>query len=208
MSLVELHPELVSEPPPDPILRLLQDAETQIDGFVEGRLDNPIPGFVPSDFVRVWCGLRTIQARGLISGRSFCEWGSGFGVVACMAAYLDFDASGIEIHGSLVEAAGALAQAHGLPVEFVCGSYMPAGTEALADASASEFAWIETDGPSGYEELGLDIDDFDLIYAFPWPGEEELVHVLFDRYAATGALLLTFNGVEDLRFQRKVGRRH
>ena len=96
---------------------------------------------------------------------------------------------------------------HELPVEFICGSYMPQGSEGLADASTSEFAWLETQGADGYEELGLDIEDFDLIYAFPWPGEEEFVHVLFDRYAAEGALLLTFNGVEDLRFQRKTGRR-
>ena len=207
MALVELTPDVVEETPPEPIQRLLADAATRIERFVEGRLDDPIPGFVPSEFDRVWCGLKTVLTNGLAPGRSFCEWGSGFGVVACMAAYLDFDASGIEIHPDLVEGAEALAADHELPVEFICGSYMPIGSEALADASTSEFAWLETQGADGYEELGLDIEDFDLIYAFPWPGEEEFVHVLFDRYAADGALLLTFNGVEDLRFQRKQGRR-
>ncbi len=207
MPLIQLTPDLIEETPPEPVQRLLTDAAERIEDFIEGRLDNPIPGFVPSEFDRAWCGLQTVAQRGLAPGRSFCEWGSGFGVVACMAAYLDFDTSGIEIHPELVDAAESLATDHELPVEFICGSYMPMGSEGLADASTSEFAWLETQGADGYEELGLDIDDFDLIYAFPWPGEEEFVHVLFERYAAVGAVLLTYNGVEDLRFQRKVARR-
>ncbi|MBK9129928.1 MAG: hypothetical protein IPM13_19440 [Phycisphaerales bacterium] len=29
------------------------------------------------------------------------------------------------------------------------------------------------EGEAAYRELGLDLADFDLVYAFPWPGEEE-----------------------------------
>lgn len=204
MPLIQLEPELVEPSIPDDVRALLADAGTRIEAFIEGRLDDPIPGFVPSEFDRVWIGLNTVKAHRLAPGRSFCEWGSGFGVVACLAAGLGYTASGIEIRPSLVDGAVSLAADHDLNVEFICGSYMPEGTEELADASTSEFAWLEVGMESAYDELGLDIDDFDLVYAFPWPGEEEFVHVLFERYAADGALLLTYNGVEDLRFLRKV----
>ena len=46
-------------------------------------------------------------------------------------------------------------------------------------------------------------DDFDVIFAYPWPGEEDVIMQLFDRYAAVGALLLTYHGIEELRIRRK-----
>ncbi|MEL7089295.1 MAG: hypothetical protein AAGL98_12790, partial [Planctomycetota bacterium] len=55
----------------------------------------------------------------------------------------------------------------------------------------------------GYDDLGLDPEDFGLIYAYPWPGEEEVVEQIFAAVAATGALLLTYRSTEDLVLQRK-----
>ena len=67
-----------------------------------------------------------------------------------------------------------------------------------------ELAWIETGGADGYEELGLDPSDFDVFFSYPWPGEEQMIRELFDHYAATGALLITYHGLEGLRIHRKV----
>ena len=36
-------------------------------------------------------------------------------------------------------------------------------------------------------ELGLDPDDFDIVFAYPWPGEEQIIFDLFASHAATGA---------------------
>ncbi len=54
---------------------------------------------------------------------------------------------------------------------------------------SGEFAWLTTDAPSAYDDLGLDVDEFDVIFAYPWPGEEDVVIDPFDRYAATDASL-------------------
>jgi hypothetical protein len=54
--------------------------------------------------------------------------------------------------------------------------------------------------------LQLDPDDFDIIFAYPWPGEEQVIFDLFADNAAVGALLLTYLGQEGLRLQRKVKR--
>jgi hypothetical protein len=78
-----------------------------------------VPRFVPSDYGATCPAASLLRAA---PGRLFCEWGSGFGVVACLAALLDFDACGIEIDEELVEAARQLAQAFDLP-QFVRGAH-------------------------------------------------------------------------------------
>src|ERR1700676_814825 len=102
------------------IKAFLREAERRIEEFQRDRI---IPSFVPSDFGQVFAVLQTL-ARGAVSpGMLFCEWGSGFGVVTCMAAMLEFDAWGIEIEAELVDYAQQLAADFDLPVEFVCGSF-------------------------------------------------------------------------------------
>ena len=66
--------------------------------------------------------MAALAANDILPGTLFCEWGSGFGVVTCLAAMLEFDASGIEIESDLVDAAEDLSADFGLAVEFMCGS--------------------------------------------------------------------------------------
>ncbi len=58
-----------------------------------------------------------------------------------------------------------------------------------------------------YGELGLGPHDFDVVFAYPWPGEECLIEDLFEKYAAEEALLLTCNQYNSVRLRRKVGKR-
>jgi hypothetical protein len=147
-----------------------------------------------------------LAAGDVAPGDRFCEWGSGFGVVACLAAMLDFDTYGIEIESDLVDAAQQLADDFGVPVEFICSSFIPAGSEACFDAG-NAFAWLTTDDGGTPEQLGVGPDDFDVIFAYPWPDEEEVIGGLFERHAAQGAVLLTYHGGDDLRLRRKVKRK-
>ena len=188
---------------PPEVQQLILEAQRRIDTFIEARIRDPILGFVPSDFECVVRTLRTIRQSWMAPGELFLEWGSGFGVVALLAASVGFSAFGIEIEGDLVDEASALAEATAFEVPFFAGSFVPEGGEDLVPPSG-EFAWLETDAPSAYDDLGLDIDDFDVIFAYPWPGEEDVVIDLFDRYAATGALLVTYQGREDVLVSRKV----
>jgi protein-L-isoaspartate O-methyltransferase len=141
----------------------------------------------------------------------FCEWGSGFGVVAALAAMLEFDVCGIEIEGELLDASRQLAEDFDLPVDLVHGSFIPEGAQAFTEQaysnSSSDWAWIVTDADDAYDELGLEPDDFDVIFAYPWPGEESVLSGLFERVAAEGALLLTYNQFDSVRLRRKVSRR-
>lgn len=157
-----------------------------------------VPAFVASDYPAVYAALEFLLAADLPRGRWFCEWGCGLGVVACLAAMVGFDAWGIETAGILVEAAEELARDFDLPVEFGHGSYLPGPV-----AGQEKFAWLDTDAAGIYPEWDLEIADFDVIFAYPWPDEEAFLLELFARHGGTGALLLSHHG-DDLQLWRKV----
>jgi hypothetical protein len=199
MPLVDVELPIDEGPLPGDIRGFLREAQRRIEAFQRSAR---VPGFVPSDFVRSYHLLRALSADGLLPGNLFCEWGSGFGVVACLAALCDFDAHGIEIERSLVDAACQLAEEFGIPATFVHGSFIPRGGWACAPGSET-YAWLTVDEGSVEEELGLAPGDFDLIFAYPWPDEEHLTAALFDRYAAPGSMLVTYHADTDFRLRRK-----
>ena len=208
VPLVDLEISTDGSALPDDVVAFLREADLRVDQFVK---NSPVrlTGFVPSDFVTVYRALRVIAETNLAPGNSFCEWGSGFGVVASLAAMLGYNVCGIEIERTLVDASQRLADDFGLPVEFVHGSFVPPGAEefaeeALADAS-SEYFWLVTNADDAYEELGLDADGFDVVFAYPWPGEEHLITGLFEKYSAQEALLLMYDQFDSVRLLRKVG---
>ena len=208
MPLVDIDISINGSVLPDDVAAFLREADLRVSQFVR---NSPIrvTGFVPSDFVTVYHSLRAITDANLAPGTSLCEWGSGFGVVASLAAMLEFKVSGIEIERDLVDASRRLADDFGLPVEFVHGSFIPSGAEAdvekaYADTSP-EYFWLVTDAEGAYDELGLGPHDFDVVFAYPWPGEECLIEGLFEKYASEEALLLTYNKYNSVRLRRKVG---
>src|SRR5207248_6274899 len=189
------------ERPPGDVRAFLREAERRIDRFQRAA---HLPAFVPSDFGQVYGVLRALAETDLAPGRLFCEWGSGFGVIACLAAMLDFDAFGIEVEEELVEAAQELADDFGLPVEFVHGSFLPADFDARTNGQ--QFAWLTTDTHDGHVDLELAPDDFDVIFAYPWPDEEALTEDLFERCGRVGAILVTYHTSDELRVRRKIAR--
>jgi hypothetical protein len=195
---------------PDDVVAFLREADSRVSQFVK---NSPIriTGFVPSDFVTVYHALRTISEANLAPGTTLCEWGSGFGVVASLATMLGFNVCGIETERSLVDASRKLANDFGLSVDFVHGSFIPAGAEAYAEKACveinAEYFWLVTDADEAYDELGLEPDDFDVVFAYPWPGEECLIESLFEKYAAEESLLLMYNQYNSVDLQRKVGKK-
>ena len=208
MPLLDIDISINGSVLPDDVVAFLREADLRVSQFVR---NSPVrvTGFVPSDFVTVYHSLRAITEANLASGTSLCEWGSGFGVVASLAAMLEFKVCGIEIERSLVNASRRLADDFRLPVEFVHGSFVPSGAEADVEeayaASSTEYFWLVTDADDAYDELGLGPHDFDVVFAYPWPGEECLIEGLFEKYAAEEALLLTYTQYNSVRLQRKVG---
>jgi hypothetical protein len=196
---IELKPH--DGPLPASVAALIADARERIDKL-EDTSRAAMPAFVPSDFELAYRALAAVKQANLSTGQRFLEWGSGIGVVACLATQLGFDSIGIEIERPLVDIAEDLAAAHDLETEFACGSFIPADTEVHLEMP-DDFAWLTTEAPTAYEDLDLAPDDFDLIFAYPWPGEENVIFDLFANHAATGALLLTYHGLEGIRLQRK-----
>jgi len=186
---------------PDDVEALIAEGEKRIDAFIERTRDAPMLSFVPSDFRATYRGLVWLRDRRLSVGRSFCEWGSGFGVVALLAAKVGFHASGIEVERVLVDEAVALGRDFDVDVEFVAGSFVPDGSLETPGAM-EELDWLDYSAPPAYGDLGYDVDDFDVIFAYPWPGEQHVVYDLFEEHATAGALVLTFHGSEGLLLHR------
>jgi len=181
---------------------VIVDCEERYVAFQRRMIDEAVVAFVQSDLHTAHRALAWIRDHNVLTGNAMLEWGSGVGAVALLGARLGYDAYGIEVEPSLVEDALDLAAQHEIDATFAYGSFIPEDA-GLAPQDMDEFAWLDTSTPSAYDEIEMDINDFDLIFAYPWPGEQEVIFELFDAYAARGACLLTNHGMEGLRLHRK-----
>lgn len=180
--------------------RFLAEADKRVEAaLAEART----PAFVPSNYEALFPVLRTLFHSALLRGTTFAEWGSGVGVATLVAAFVGFDAYGIEAEWELVEAARRLADDFDLTAEFVCGSFIPPGGEEHV-LRAGDYAWLTTEEDSAYDDLGLGPDDLDIVYAYSWPDEQQVVAELFEKHAGPGAVLLSCDAGDQFRLRRKV----
>jgi hypothetical protein len=203
MPLVRLSLPADLPPAPPEVAEFILDAQSRVESFIDSHLTEPIHSFVPSDFSLVYGVLRHVADARLAAGPAFCEWGSGAGVVTCLAAMVGLDACGIEFENDLVELSTRLAGDYHVKAGFCRGNFVPRGGQKIAE-QVGEFEWLATGGSDPYDQMGRDIDDFDVVFAYPWPGEEQVIERLFDRFASSGALLMTYNGeTEGVRLFRR-----
>ena len=162
----------------------------------------PIEQFVASDFALVFHTLTWIRRQPLLtSGNLFCEWGCGFAVVSCLADQLGWESIGIEAEADLIAQARQTVATYQANVDLWHGNFLPPGaTELSADPCLPSLGHPE---PCAYSDQDLEIDDFNLIFAYPWPGEGDFLESVFDEYAALGACMLSFRGPYELRLVRK-----
>ncbi len=153
------------------------------------RRNDAFHGFVPADYHGAYRLLDSLRDR----ADSFVELGSGAGVITILADLLGYEACGVEIEPWLVESARELAERFESEASFIEGSFLPRGWLSRVDA---DFAVTYDGAPSAWDELGLDLADFDVVYAFPWPGEEQLFHDLVHEYARPDALFVTYGSDE------------
>ena len=168
----------------------------------EQHQDTPaFHGYVSADYRTVYKSLARLQG----SVSTVLEWGSGLGIVTIMASRMGFEAYGIEAEPDLVEYSESLAQVYGRHARFSQGSFIP-----------DEFEWNPSDGDdayrtiiaaaSAYDALDMEIRDFDLIYAYPWPNEHTLYHNIMREFGRQDALLLCYDarkGIEMVRFHNR-----
>ena len=205
MSLQIVPLELNSQSLPSDISQYLAEASTRIDGYLA---ENPVlvRGFLPSSFVEVYRAFQFIRDNHLATGDRMCEWGSGFGVVASLASINGFEAWGIEIQARLIEASRELADDFAMDVEFVHGSFVPSGSDHLIDQAFAEQEGdisLEPHHDDAYADMGFSVDEFDVIFCYPWPNDIPLVERIFSQFASTGALLMTYRERGQVLLQRK-----
>lgn len=153
--------------------------------------------FIPADYGRVLRALVALRSP----GARFLEWGSATGVVTVMADLLGYEAYGIELDPELVEIARGLAGKFGSGARFAAGSFLPAGyTWSPADGDGRLGTIGE--GSPGYAALGHPLEDFDLVYGYPWDGEDDMMRDLMRRRGAPGACLLVHGGADGVRIYR------
>lgn len=158
--------------------------------------------FVAADYEVVLKALVPNRGRNL----RFLEWGSATGVITIMADLLGFSACGIELDSNLVATARNLAERFDSGARFAAGSFLPTGYQWRPSDGDGRTGTLGT-GASGYLQLGHSLDDFDVVFGYPWGGEEPMMLDLMRNYGRPDALLLlhTVNhGVRSYRGGRDV----
>jgi hypothetical protein len=157
--------------------------------------------FVPADYDHVVDALVALWRPGL----RFLEWGSATGVITIAADLIGYEACGIELDPDLVDTARELADRFGSDATFAPASFLPAGYVWRPSHGDGRIGTIGQ-GESGYPILGHPLEDFDVVYGYPWPGEEPMMHDLMRCYGGRGARLIVNGGAERVRIFRD-GRR-
>lgn len=176
---------------------LLEEGWEIFDRFDREVRDRDWHPFVAADYERVLEAL--LAARG--PGLRFLEWGSATGVITIMADLLGFEAYGIELDESLVRTARELAARHESQARFAAGSFLPAGYRYRSGDGDGRLGTIGH-GASAYPELGHPLDDFDVVFGYPWGGEERMMLDLMRSYGRGDALLLLQEGSLGVRGYR------
>jgi len=206
MSIKEIVLDLGTYPIPAKIDRFLQEADKRCDAFFASNGHARIPRYIPGDAAILYAAMAKVIEFDLHLGRVYCEWGSGIGIGACLAAFLGLQAYGIEIEPELVDIAQTLAADFNLDVQFVCGSYFPDGLEAYA-AQGGDVLMEPLHSLANWAYAGMDatLDEVDIFHVYPWPHEQEMMLSLFDAVAVEGAVLIAYYGEGEMCVYRRVG---
>lgn len=198
---VEIPESIASLPLSGMVEDVIDEANERIERFMLAD-QSVIENFVTCDFHLLAQAMQWIGQNHLATGNRFCEWGCGFGIGALLASMDQMDSVGIEIEPRLIDEASDLADHLGLDTRFFCDSFVPReAADALQDFDVKHVDTLESDV---YEDIGLGVDEFDLFFAFPWPGEHDFFETVLDVCGASGALLLTYRGREGMHLVRKV----
>ena len=191
---------------------LVDAAGKRFEQFHAEKLNKRYPRYIASDPAQVYAALKWVTDRGLAPPEGkFIEWGSGFGIATGMAALLGYEATGIELRQGLVAIARELLESQGIEAEFLCTSYIPEGyieyeIPGGCDLVPDDSFGHQLEGGPVYQDEHEDIDiaEVDLFYAYPWPGEQEMMLKLFDAVAGPDAILVAYYGDSEICIYRKL----
>lgn len=209
-SLIQLPYEAQSAELPQAIEALIHDADARWDEFWAQKLNKRYPRYIASEPAQVYAALKYVREEGLALGDRFVEWGSGFGVATSLAALLGYEATGIELEDGLVEIAESLAATHKTGAEFLATSYIPEGYISYEHIGGTDIVPDDSFGheaePPRYEGMDIPLDEVDVFFVYPWPGEQEMMLKLFEAVAGEDAILIAYYGDEEICLYRASAR--
>lgn len=192
---------------PQSFSELINHAEDLWTEFWAKKLNRRFPRYIASDPAQVYAALKHVRESGLAYGDRFIEWGSGFGVATSMAAMLGYEATGIELEAGLVKIATKLADAHNTGAEFIATSYIPEGYISYEHIGGTDIVPDDSFGHQSeaprYEDMDVALDEIDVFFVYPWPGEQEMMLKLFESVASEDALLIAYLGDQEVCLYRK-----
>lgn len=156
VCLVEMNVEPIATAMQERLARMLAEGvrrARKIDCF----------DYIPSNAMMLYAHLNSLPR-----GR-FCEWGSGMGLGLGIAAWLGFEAMGVELNPELAQASRDLLGEYQLKADVLTGSYYDTPCEA------------------------------DYYFVYCWPSQVRTVEPHFAAVAPAGAKLLICDGAEALR---------
>jgi hypothetical protein len=100
-----------------------------------------------------------------------------------------------------------MARRYGSGARFAAGSFLPEGYVWRPGDGDGRLGTVG-EGASGYLKLGRSLDDFDLVYGYPWDGEDAIMHDLMRAYGSpdAGLVLQRVSGEVQLHRRGKVER--
>ena len=206
-SIEQIDYEAESPEVPDPFASLIQDADDRWEKFWAQKLNKRYPRYVASEPAQVYAALKHVRDEGLALGERFIEWGSGFGVATNLAAQLGFEATGIELEDDLVAIAESLAEKHQTGAEFIATTYIPEGYISYDHVGGSDIVPDDSFGyqtePARYDGMDIGLDEIDVFFVYPWPGEQEMILKLFKSVASEDAILIAYYGDQEICIYRK-----
>jgi len=197
--LVEIPLGPPSVAPTPEIRELIAEGTRRIDEFFEEGLGPRYRSYVPSDPELLHGALTNPRLTDRLAGKVFCEWGSGFGLATGIASLLGWQAFGIEKEAELVERSLRLLEEFHLDATILETSFLPGGFEE-AEGIGGKDLLLPGEGWGGVHESetigieGLDPEEVDLFFVYPWPDQEQLMMDLFRAVASEEAVLLMYLG--------------
>lgn len=192
------------DPVPSPqVASWIAACRERIQEYWDRFKEKPLPQYVECDFDLVSVAIERCLDRRIPDGKLFVEWGAGFGVVTGVAALLGLDAIGIEAEPFLCEQATELFKKHDVTGEMWQGNFLPRGARDLAE-DADPLVSLTHSIPPAYDKYEMSLSDFSVVFAYPWPGEEHFLRLVFDRFCRPGAIMVMYRGPNHVEvYQRR-----
>jgi hypothetical protein len=182
--------------------RWLDLSRQRIELYWDQFLKRPIEQYVACDFELVIRTLVACRKQRVIDGDLLVEWGCGFGVITGAASLLGFDAVGIEAEQFLCDQSVEMLTEAKIPAEIWQGNFLPPGARKLSESSDPVVS-LGHHCASAYAEHSLALDDFAVVYVYPWPGEEYFLSAVFNYFARPGAILVLYRGPYHIEVYQK-----